>query len=72
MITQILLIWLAVSIICYIINRKISRKEYNPYTWEDVNFNIFFSIVFPLSFIIWIARVSHKMPGLPENPPRWL
>lgn len=76
MITQILLIWLAVSIICYIINRKIllldTKKNNSEYRWLDVKQNFLISIIFPISIIFWIWCICMKLPSLPENPPKWL
>jgi hypothetical protein len=69
-----ILIYLAIVIICYYINKYIVVKynKDNTWEWEDVRVNLFFSFFTPLSIVIWIMLLIHKCPALPEKPPKWL
>ena len=68
-----ILIILAITIICYYINRYIVKdinKTY--YTWNEVKTNLLMSIFIPISFVYWIIYLINIIPSLPEKPPRWL
>ena len=68
-----ILIILAITIICYYINRYIVKVvNHTYYGWNEVKTNLLMSIFIIPSLIYWIIYLINIIPSLPEEPPKWL